>query len=191
LIEYFSVWSLIRASGFLAYFFMTISLAFGLLISLSIMKRKKALLLSYHQTSGWFGLLTIVFHITLIWNDQFVPYSLSELFIPFFAKNAPVFSALGTISFYLFLLVIGTSDFFIKKLGRERWEKIHLAVIPGWVMMVIHGLAIGTDSSRSWALFIYTAGITLILVLAFLRYIESLVLRQSPEVRKDSSVKQK
>ncbi|MCQ6281512.1 ferric reductase-like transmembrane domain-containing protein [Bacillus sp. EB600] len=189
--DYISVWSLIRASGFLAYFFMTISLAFGLLISLSIMKKKKAFLLSYHQTSGWFGLLTIVFHMTLIWKDQFVPYSLTELFIPLFAKNAPVFSALGTVSFYLFLLVIGTSDFFIKKLGRAMWKKVHIAVIPAWVMMVIHGLAIGTDSSRSWALFIYAAGITLILVLAFLRCMESLVLRQSPEVGKVNSVKQK
>src|SRR6476660_8159234 len=87
--EYFSVWSLIRASGFLAYFFMTLSLSLGILTSLSIMKKKKALLLSYHQTSGWFGLLTIVFHMTLIWKDRFVPYSLTELFVPFAAKNAP------------------------------------------------------------------------------------------------------
>lgn len=180
MIEFFSVWSLIRASGFLAYFFMTLALAFGLLNSLSIMKKKKAVLLIYHQTSGWFGLLTIVFHMTLIWKDTYVPYSLTELFIPFSAKNEPVFSALGTLSFYLFLLVIGTSDFFIKKLGRERWKKVHMAVIPAWIMMVVHGLAIGTDSLKPWALFIYAGGITLILVLVLLRFMESLVSSQSP-----------
>jgi DMSO/TMAO reductase YedYZ heme-binding membrane subunit len=184
MIEFFSVWSLIRASGFLAYFFMTLALAFGLLTSFSILKKKKAVLLAYHQTSGWFGLLTIVFHMTLIWKDTYVPYSLTELFIPFSAKNAPVFSALGTVSFYLFLIVIGTSDFFIKKLGRERWKKVHLAVIPAWIMMVVHGLAIGTDSSKSWALFIYAAGVTLILVLVFLRCIDSFVFGKSLLERK-------
>jgi DMSO/TMAO reductase YedYZ heme-binding membrane subunit len=186
--EFFSVWSLIRASGFLAYFFMTLSLAFGLLNSFSIMKKKKAVLLAYHQTSGWFGLLTIVFHMTLIWKDTYVPYSLTELLIPFSAKNASFFSAFGTIAFYLFLLVIGTSDFFIKKLGRERWKKVHMAVIPAWVLMVFHGLMIGTDSSTSWALFIYAAGIILILVLALSRSVESLVLRQSPQGNKNNKV---
>jgi sulfoxide reductase heme-binding subunit YedZ len=187
MLDYFSVWSLIRASGFAAYFFMTLALAFGLLNSISILKKKKAVLLNYHQTSGWFGLLTIVFHMTLIWKDQFVPYSLSELFVPFAAKNAPVFSALGTIAFYLFLLVIGTSDFFIKKLGRERWKKIHMAVIPAWLMMVFHGLAIGTDSSKSWALFLYAGGVSLILILVFLRLMDSAMARQSQEVRKNKN----
>jgi DMSO/TMAO reductase YedYZ heme-binding membrane subunit len=191
MIDYFSVWSLIRTSGFLAYFFMTLSLAFGLLNSLSILKKKKAMLLTYHQTSGWFGLLTIVFHMTLIWKDQFVPYSLTELFIPFSAKNAPVFSTFGTISFYLFLLVIGTSDFMIKKLGRERWKKVHMAVIPAWVLMIAHGVMIGTDSTAPWALFIYAGGVSLIIVLGFLRYLESVIFRQSPGIKKSRSVQQK
>jgi sulfoxide reductase heme-binding subunit YedZ len=189
--NYFSVWTLIRCSGFLAYFFMTMSLAFGLLTSFSFMKKKKAVLIAYHQTSGWYGLLTIIFHMTLLWKDTFVPYSLTELFVPFSAKNAPVFSALGTLSFYLFILVIGTSDFFIKKLGRERWKKIHLAVIPAWLMMVVHGLAIGTDASKPWALFLYAGGVSLILVLGLLRYFDSTSIRQASAVNKTTRYKQK
>jgi sulfoxide reductase heme-binding subunit YedZ len=190
--EYFSVWSLIRCSGFLAYFFMTMSLVFGLLTSFSVMKKKKAALIMYHQTSGWYGLLTIIFHMTLLWRDTFVPYSLTELFVPFSAKNAPVYSALGILSFYLFILVIGTSDFFIKKLGRERWKKIHLAVIPAWLMMVVHGLAIGTDASKPWALFLYAGGVSLILVLGLLRYFDSTSsVRQASAVNKTTRYKQK
>lgn len=171
--NFFSVWSLIRTSGFTAYFFMTISLSFGLLSSLNRMKTKKALLLNIHQTSGWYGFLTIIFHMMLIWKDQFIPYKLAEIFIPFYAKHAPFFSALGTLAFYLFLLVIGTSDFFIKKLGRSRWKRVHLAVIPGWMMMVIHGLTIGTDSSKAWALLFYTGGVILIFVLVFVRFFDA------------------
>lgn len=172
MIEYFSPWTFIRASGFLAYFFMTISIAFGLISTLSIMKKKKSSLLSIHQTSGWYGLLTIFFHMLLLWRDQFVPYSMGEILIPFAAKFHPVFSAFGTVSFYLFFISIGTSDFFIGKLGRERWKKIHLSVIPAWILMVVHGISSGTDSSEAWALFIYASGISAVSVLVLIRYFD-------------------
>jgi sulfoxide reductase heme-binding subunit YedZ len=173
---YFTVWTFIRVSGFLGLYLMTFSLAFGLSGSLSVLKRKKALFLSLHQTSGWYGLLTILFHMLLIWQDQYVPYSFGELLLPFYAKNQPLFSAFGTLSFYLFFLVIGSSDFFIKKLGIKLWKKVHLAVIPAWILMLVHGLAIGTDTSESWALFLYASALLLIIVLGFIRYLESVML---------------
>lgn len=176
--DYLSLWTLIRASGFLAFYFMSFSLAFGLLSSFSVMKKKKASFISLHQTSGWLGLLTTLFHILLIWQDQYVPYSFGELLVPFMAKHETVYSALGTLSFYLFLVVIGSSDFFFKKMGIKRWKKVHLAVIPAWVLMVIHGLAIGTDSSKPWAMFIYASAIAVMIVLGFIRYMEGLFQRQ-------------
>ncbi|WP_066061906.1 ferric reductase-like transmembrane domain-containing protein [Neobacillus soli] len=178
--DYFSVWTLIRASGFLAFYFMTLSLFLGLFSSFSIMKKRKGRLLqSLHQKSGWYGLLTIIFHIILIGRDQYAPYSSGELFLPFFAKNEPVYSALGTLSFYLFFLVIGSSDFFIRRLGRTAWKKIHFVVIPAWVFMLIHGLGNGSDSSEPWALFIYLFATAFMIVLLFIRIIESLMKRQS------------
>lgn len=173
------VWTLIRVSGFLGFYFMSLSLSIGLLSSLSLMKRKKAKLVSLHQASGWYGLLAIIFHMLLIWQDQYVPYSLGDILIPFYAKHEPVYSALGTLSFYLFLMVIGSSDFFIKKLGLKFWKNIHFAVIPAWIFMLIHGLAIGTDSSEPWALLIYLFCSSFIIVLLFIRIIESIMMRQS------------
>lgn len=177
--EIFSVWTLIRTSGFLAYYFMTLSIANGVFSSFSIMKKKKSMLNSLHQKSGWYGLLTIIFHMLLIWQDQFAPYTIAELLIPFRAENEPLFSTLGSLSFYLFFLVIVSSDFLIKKLGFKRWKNIHLAVIPAWLFMLIHGLAIGTDSSEVWALFIYLVSSSVILVLLFIRIIESIMIRQN------------
>ncbi len=182
--DFFSAWTLIRASGFLAFYFMTISLSFGLFGSLSIMKKKKGVLVQLHQASGWYGLLVIIFHMLLIFQDQYVPYSLGALLIPFSSEHEPIFSALGTFSFYLFFLVIGTSDFFIKKLGIKNWKKLHLAVIPAWILMLIHGLAVGTDASEPWALLIYASGVSWIIVLGFIRYMESFLLRQSTDRKK-------
>lgn len=173
--DYISIWTLIRSSGFLAYFFMTTSLAIGLVSSFTVMKKKKAYLLSLHQISGWYGLLTIIFHLMLIWRDQYVLYSIPELFVPLLANNQPIYSALGTLSFYLFFIVMISSDFFIKKLGIKNWKKLHLAVFPAWVLMVSHGLLIGTDSTERWALVLYTGSISLIFVLSLLKYIETIM----------------
>jgi methionine sulfoxide reductase heme-binding subunit len=178
--EYLSNWTLIRTSGFLAFYFMTLSLSLGLIGSFTVMKRKKAKWVSLHQTSGWYGLLIIFFHILLVWQDDYVPYSLSQLLLPFYAENEPVFSGIGTLSFYLFLLVIVSSDFFIKKLGIKKWKKLHLAVIPAWIFMILHGILLGSDSSEPWAISIYAVGLTLVLVLGVLRYIESKIAQQAP-----------
>ncbi|MGJ7912759.1 ferric reductase-like transmembrane domain-containing protein [Neobacillus sp. LXY-1] len=176
--DYLSTWTLIRASGFLAYYLLTLSLGIGLLSTISIMKKKKGILIQLHQFSGWTGFLTIIFHILLLWRDSYAPYSLAELFVPFGAKNEPLLSGLGTLSFYLFLIVLGSGDFFMKKLGKL-WKRMHMLVFPAWLLMCIHGMVIGTDSSEPWALLIYTIGISFILVLGFLRIVDKKILKQA------------
>jgi sulfoxide reductase heme-binding subunit YedZ len=179
--DWFSVWNLIRCSGFLAFYFMTVSLALGLCKSFPMLKKKKGLILQFHQTSGWYGLLTIIFHIILIWQDQYVPYSLTEILLPLTAKNEVIVSSLGTLSFYLFFLVTISSDFFIKKLGLKLWKKIHLVVIPAWVLMLIHGLFIGSDTDKPWAMFLYGGASSILIVLGLIRFLDSVTSRQQAD----------
>ncbi|WP_232696018.1 ferric reductase-like transmembrane domain-containing protein [Brevibacillus daliensis] len=171
-IELFSIWNFIRLSGFLAFFLFTFSISAGLLSRFAIFQKKKLLMLELHQTSGWAGFLTSIFHVILLWKNEYVPYKIQEILIPFLAENATVFSALGTISLYLFVITFATSDFFIKKLGRDLWKKVHLIVIPAWILMVLHSILIGTDSEQPWASFLYGASIILVITLIQFRYLE-------------------
>lgn len=171
-LEILSNLNLIRASGFLAYFLLTLSIMAGVMQKLSSFQHQKSLLMEMHKFSGWTGTLTVVFHATLLLVDHYVPYQIWEILIPFTAKNEPLYSALGTISFYFFFIVMATSDFFVKKLGFKLWKKIHFLMIPAWVFMSLHGILIGTDSNQLWAILIYSAGIVLISALLVIRYIE-------------------
>ncbi len=171
--EYFSTWNLIRVSGFLSYFLLTASLAFGFLQAFSSIKNKKADLLLIHQTSGWIGLLVIMFHMIMLFMDQYVHYSLLSILVPFYAENESFSSGLGTLSFYLFLVVIGSSDFFMRILGRTPWRKIHLLAVPAWILMSIHGILIGTDTQEVWASSIYIGSIGLIIVLGVAKAMEA------------------
>ena len=172
-VEFISNWVLIRLSGFLGYFLFTVSICAGLMSRFAIFQKKKPLMNELHQTSGWVGVLAVIFHMTLLWKDCFVPYEISEIFVPFSSEYAPLESAIGTISFYLFLIVIATSDFLMKKLGRNIWRKIHILVIPAWVLMVLHGVLIGTDSNQPWAAFLYGGGVFLVITLLSFRHLES------------------
>lgn len=172
-LDLFSTWHFIRTSGFLAYFLFTFSIAAGLMYNLSLFHKQKPLMMELHQTSGWFGMVTVVFHAALLVVDEYVPYAIWEILLPFSPKNAPFFSGLGTLSLYLFLLTLASSDFFIKKLERSIWKKLHLLVFPAWVLMVLHGIFIGTDSAQGWAAFIYGGSVVLILTLLSFRYFES------------------
>lgn len=172
ILEIFSNWNLIRTSGFLAYFLLTFSIAAGLMQKMPPFQNQKHLIMELHNISGWTAVLTVVFHGVLLLVNQYVPYEIEELFIPFTADHAPVFSALGTISFYLFLMVMATSDFFMQKMRPRLWKKIHLLVIPAWVLAILHGVFIGTDSDQLWAIASYCGGIMLITILLIFRFFE-------------------
>jgi len=169
---YFSTWNLIRISGFLAYFLFTLSLSAGLISRLSAFQKKKSFMIVLHEMSGWAGLLTTVFHMTALTIDQYAPYKLKEIIIPFMAEYAPVSSAFGTISFFLFTIVLASSDFFKQRLGVQIWKKLHFIVIPAWILMLLHGIIIGTDSNLAWATALYTAGAILVMTLYLFRFFE-------------------
>jgi len=176
--ELLSTWNLIRVSGLLSYFLLTMSLAFGFLQSFPSLKKQKAVFLFIHQNSGWIGLLVIVFHMMLLFWDQYVHYPVLSILVPFRSENEPFYSGLGTISFYLFFIIIGSSDFFMKKLGRLVWKKIHLLAIPAWILMAVHGVMIGSDSSKGWAQLIYIVTISIIMIIGVARGMESVAIPQ-------------
>lgn len=177
--EYFSTWNMIRVSGLLSYFLLTVSFAFGFLQSFSSLKKYKSDFLLLHQNSGWIGLLSLVFHIIMLFMDQYVQYSLLSILIPFYSENDSFYSGLGTISFYLFFIIIGTSDFFMKKLGRTIWKKVHLLSIPAWILMAVHGIMIGTDSQEMWAQALYIGSAAIIMVLGVAKAMESVPVNKS------------
>ncbi|MBA4537363.1 ferric reductase-like transmembrane domain-containing protein [Bacillus aquiflavi] len=189
IVELLSVWNLIRLSGFLAFFYLTMSIFFGMLSSFSWLKRKKGLFHHFHLLNGWIGFLAIIFHIVILLYDQYIQYSLSELFIPFTATHKPISSGLGTISFFLFLFILLAADFWMKSMNRTVWKALHLLVYPAWLLMFIHGILIGTDSAQTWAVVLYGSSFVVIVLLFGLKLLEISTLQKHPQMRKRLSNK--
>ena len=145
------IWVFVRVTGLTAYLLLTLSLLAGIYRHIP---RKKKSILDFHQVIGQIGLLAIGIHAYLLFYDHYQHFSLTEVLVPFMSANDPILTGVGTISTYLLLIVIITSDF-MKAIGRSVWKKTHYLVFPMWLMAWMHSFFIGTDSSAFWALGLY------------------------------------
>lgn len=167
----FNTWELIRLFGLISYFYFTISIVFGLLRKTHTIQSKKNLLYQIHQSAGWFGFIALVVHMLLLIIDSYEPYSFAELMIPFISDYQPISSSIGTIAFYLFFIVIITSDLWIRKMKFAIWKWVHLAILPAWFMSLIHGLFIGTDTENPIILTFYVITIVSVSVTFSFRHL--------------------
>lgn len=162
-------WELIRAAGLTSYFLLFVSVTFGLLFSIKAAKPKTNQLFQVtHQSAGWFSLLFGLFHGLLLYIDTYKPFSLVEIFIPFTAEEAPLLNGLGTISLYLMVLLFISGDL-MKKVGAKVWKKIHRMALPMVILLSIHGIMLGTDSSNGWAIILYASSLAIILSLLIVK----------------------
>lgn len=179
IIEIFSTWNMIRLSGFLALFFITFSVGFGMMSKLSWLKKKKALSHFIHLSSAWGSVLSLVVHLSFLLVDSYQPLTLKELFVPFKANYSPFATGLGTLAFYLIIVIYLSSRYGMKKLKRNTWKKIHFLFIPAWIFSLIHGVMIGTDTATSWGIVFYLVCFFTILLITLFRT------TQKPVVKSD------
>lgn len=164
-------WEWIRILGFLAYFYFTIAVAFGLLRKSAYVKSQKNFIYHTHIYASWGGFFALIGHMILLMIDKYQTYNVSDLLVPFSTEYESVASGLGTMAFYLFFIVIFTSDLLIKALKRNIWKGIHFLVLPAWFISLCHGLLIGTDSTNPYIFGFYSVTASIVFIIMALRFI--------------------
>lgn len=149
-------WETIRALGLLSFAAITAGICLGILYSLPLWSGPvKKRLYKTHSTLTIGGAALGLVHGMLTVVDTYVPYSWSELLIPFSASYHPLLSGLGTLSLYAMLIIILSTDL-RGKLKRPLWFALHLSAYPAFVMALVHGFFMGTDSSSLAAQWFYS-----------------------------------
>lgn len=140
------VWTTLRAAGLTSYMLLFAAMVAGLLQGETwATGTKKATLNLIHQWCGWFGMLFGLVHGLVLVFDEPAGYSFMDIVIPFAAENEPVWSGLGTIAFYLMVLLILSSDL-IKTIGKKVWRVLHFMALPTFTLALLHAIMLGTDS---------------------------------------------
>ncbi|MBN6186854.1 ferric reductase-like transmembrane domain-containing protein [Aneurinibacillus sp. BA2021] len=165
----FSVWHMTRASGLVAYGLVSIAVISGLLQSLRMVPASiRGALITLHNTTSWFGLLFACVHGWLLLYDQYVGYTVLEIAVPFVSDHETVKEAVGILSFYLFFLLVVSSDL-RGKIGQKTWRIIHYASFLAYVLALSHSIVMGTDTAVPWVQGMYLGTACIIGALLVLR----------------------
>jgi len=139
-------WSLLRATGVIAYLTLAATVSFGALLG----SRYAPVWLVRAQQYGWHGLLSgfaLVLgsvHGLFLAVDGKYAQPLSALLLPGTSTFSPLAVGLGTLGLYGLALVYG-STLWRKHLSVRVWRAVHLAAYPAFVLLTLHGLLIGSD----------------------------------------------
>ena len=142
------IWYLARASGITSYILLFLLIVIGTGITSGYIFILFGPVVSWriHRVTGITLIAFVATHFTMLALDSFMKFSFTDLLIPFYSAFKPLYLSLGIIGFYLFILIISTSIFFIIS-KYKAWRLIHYLTFPTFVALFIHGVYIGTDSN--------------------------------------------
>lgn len=150
-------WYLSRASAFVAFGLLWMSMLAGLGITNKLGRVWPGLPGSYelHKYTALLGLGFGMFHALILLGDHYINYSLGQILVPFMAGNyRPAWVGMGQIAFYS-LAVVALSFYVKDRIGTRTWKLIHALSFALFLMVLIHGVQSGTDSSSIWATALY------------------------------------
>jgi predicted ferric reductase len=161
-------WFISRSAGIVAYLLLWLSIAWGVTISSKGIGGRVSGPLAYalHNVTSWLALGFSAVHAIALLGDYAVPFTALGIIIPFMSGYQPVLTGLGTLSFYLGVIV--TSAFYLKKrLGYRAWRTIHGLSYVMFMAVTAHSILLGTDTSTTVmkAIYVVAGGSALLLTL--------------------------
>ena len=119
-----------------------------------------------HQYASLLGLGFGLFHALILLGDHYLKPNFLQIMIPFANQNyRPGWVGLGQIAFYTWVMLVGS--FYVRKqLGNQTWRLVHFVSFLTFVLVLVHGIFSGTDSSTAWTGLMYwlAGGSTLLLL---------------------------
>jgi len=150
-------WFLARASAWVAFALLWLSLAFGLLITnrLARLWPGGPTAFDLHQHVSLLALAFALFHALILLGDHYIGYSLATLLVPFASRDyRPLSVGLGQLAFYA-LALVGLSFYVRRRIGHRVWRVLHYLSFAVFLLALGHGLWSGTDSGAGWARAMY------------------------------------
>ena len=184
-------WYITRASGLTAYLLLWFSMIWGLAIPTKILHPAVEGTYSYdfHEFISLLGLGFVLLHVVVLLFDQFLPFSVWQIAIPFINSYRPFWVGLGIIGFYISLLV--TVTFYMRKIiGTKAFRSIHVLSLVGYLGVTLHGLFAGTDSALPLAKILYL-GTFLVVIFMMVYWLVLLGIAKQERTRQATVAKRK
>ncbi|CAM3044350.1 ferric reductase [Paenibacillus sediminis] len=164
-------WIIIRGLGLMSYCLLFLGIVLGILYGMPFIKGKsKGSMYKWHMRMTWSGFIAGMLHGLILIIDLYSPFHWKEIMIPFAAHHHPILSGLGTLSLYGMLIVLFTTDL-RGIISRKIWLVIHLLSYPIFVMTIIHGIFLGSDTRLGVVKMIYLGTGSAVILITLARFI--------------------
>lgn len=169
-----SMWNLSRATAFVAYVLLWLSMLFGLAITNRLARFWPGgpAATAVHEQASLLGLGFTAVHVLALLGDTYVGFTLPQLLIPFASSYAPIWVGLGQLGLILMALVTGS--FYVRRqIGTRTWRKLHYASFAVFALALLHGIGSGSDSGALWVIALYAGSATSVLVMTIYRVLSA------------------
>jgi len=183
-------WYLSRATAFVSLTLLWLSMALGLGITNKMARLWPGAPAAFalHEYVSLLGLAFAVFHAIVILGDEYINFTLLQLFVPFSTVNyRPFWVGIGQLAFYTWTILALT--FYIRPIiGQKSWRFLHYGSFGMYLMGIFHGLFSGTDTSAGWAQNYYWISAGSLLFLLLYRILAVVIDGLFPQNRKPTQV---
>ncbi|MGZ4340458.1 MAG: hypothetical protein ACXVQ3_10410 [Gaiellaceae bacterium] len=166
-----AIWYAARASGVAAYIVLSIVVSLGLTLGGKAQNRRwpRFSVEDIHRFGGLLVGSLIGVHILAIAADSFLPFSLTQLLVPFTSTYRPLWTGLGIAAAEI-LLALAITNHYRKRLPYSFWRKAHYLNFAVWGLASLHGLMSGTDRGAAWLAILYGVSVASVLMLLLWRF---------------------
>jgi len=173
-----AIWYAARASGVAAYVVLSLVVCLGLALGGKAQSRRwpRFSVEDIHRFGGLLVGSLIGVHILAIAADSFLPFSLTQLLVPFTSTYRPLWTGLGIAAAEL-LVALAITNHYRRRLPYGVWRKAHYLNFAVWGLASVHGLMAGTDRGAAWLAILYGVSVSAVLMLLLWRFGRSRVPR--------------
>jgi predicted ferric reductase len=156
-------WYTARATGFIAYGLLTLSVALGLVVATRWRAFTEPWLIAerLHPQFLLASAMFLSFHVVTL---LFLSFPVAQAFIPFTSDFNPPAITFGVIAMYLMIILL-VSTYLIGRIGYRTWHIVHYAGLLAWFLALGHAASTGNDSGSGWARAFYLGGVVIVVVL--------------------------
>jgi sulfoxide reductase heme-binding subunit YedZ len=169
-----AIWYAARASGVAAYVVLSLVVCLGMTLGGKAQSRRwpRFSVEDVHRFGGLLVGSLIGVHILAIAGDSFLPFSLTQLIVPFTSTYRPLWTGLGIAAAEI-LLALAITNHYRKRLPYTFWRKAHYLNFAVWTLASFHGLMSGTDRGAAWLAIIYGVAVACVLSMLVWRFGQS------------------
>jgi sulfoxide reductase heme-binding subunit YedZ len=166
-----AIWYAARASGVAAYIVLSLVVCLGLTLGKKAQSSRwpRFSIEDVHRFGGLLVGSLVGVHVLAIAADSFLPFSLTQLLVPFTASYRPLWTGLGIAAAEL-LVALAITNHYRRRLPYRFWRRAHYLNFAVWTFASLHGLMGGTDRGAPWLAILYGLSVAAVLTLLLWRF---------------------